>query len=252
MDSLKVLRERARLEGLRRYSRMRKADLERALAPTIVYRGDVAVVRRLGRAYLRTCAVATWEQVGRGRFKAWRPAAWYVPNWRLEGLVPLTAEEADSRRKKMSAAASDAFRRRVHEAASRIGALAGGRLAKAVALGRVEPDEAELIAFKARYRHEHTDYERAIGETGDREDARRSAIEEPIPETWDGYLNEYGFDSDEAKALASMLLDPSAAHPIWFKEAEIAVRRAGLDLRSLTYERIRDAIETWRYARDDD
>lgn len=37
-----------------------------------------------------------------------------------------------------------------------------------------------------------------------------------------------------------------AAHPVWFKEAEIALRRYKLPLDELTYEKVRQAIDLWR------
>jgi len=47
-----------------------------------------------------------------------------------------------------------------------------------------------------------------------------------------------------------VLKDPTESHPVWFKEAEITVQRAGLDLTNLTYEKIVDAIAYWRCRRD--
>ena len=143
-----------------------------------------------------------------------------------------------------------------------------GRLAEALKRGDIEIDLAELIAFKVGYRHRRTDYEEHFrdddfqdlrergfspAEAGQqlRMQAREAAQEHPIPATWPGYLAKYQLKSKIAKALAATLAAPQQCHPKWFKEAEIAVRRAGIPLEGLTYEKIRDAIDSWRAGRRD-
>lgn len=49
--------------------------------------------------------------------------------------------------------------------------------------------------------------------------------------------------------LARTLKSPAACHPVWFKEAEIAVRHVGLGLGELDLEAIRAAILSWRAER---
>jgi hypothetical protein len=73
-----------------------------------------------------------------------------------------------------------------------------------------------------------------------------------IPADWDNYLSEYGFDSAQAGAMAKVLTNPKAANPVWFKEAEIALRRYGVSLEDLTYENIREAVNDWRHEREDE
>jgi hypothetical protein len=76
--------------------------------------------------------------------------------------------------------------------------------------------------------------------------------EDPIPTDWATYIMVHGFDSPEAEALAAVLQSPEKCHPRWFKEAEIAIRRAGSNRTTLTYEIIRDAVSDWRQYRDAD
>jgi hypothetical protein len=127
---------------------------------------------------------------------------------------------------------------------------------------------AELIGFKAPYRHEYTDYDECFsseefsslrscglspGEARDelRFTARMLKQEEPIPPTWPDFLEKYKFDSPIAKALASVLKEPQRSHPVWFKEAEIAVRRLGLPLDNLSYDHIKLTIDQWRREQED-
>lgn len=128
-------------------------------------------------------------------------------------------------------------------------------LAIALRAGRVDKETAELLAFKAKYRHEFSDYDERyqqldweqlredFGFVGAKEYSReyaRNFTEQPIPATWLEYLEKYDFNSPEAVALSNVLQDPQRAHPVWFKKAEIAVR--GLKLEELTYEAITRAI----------
>ena len=78
------------------------------------------------------------------------------------------------------------------------------------------------------------------------------AEESEIPAVWEDYLDEYGFDSPQARAMAKILKDPQAAHPVWFKEAEISLRRYEIPLEALSYERVREAIDRWRYEQEED
>jgi hypothetical protein len=128
-------------------------------------------------------------------------------------------------------------------------------LARALRAGRVDEDTAELLAFKARYRHEFTDYEERyrhldwshlrneLSYSEAKEYAREYAqeyTEDEIPRTWPAYLEKYGFASQEAITLSKLLRDPRKAHPIWFKKAEIAVR--GMNLAELTYGAVSEAV----------
>ncbi len=129
-----------------------------------------------------------------------------------------------------------------------------GRTATALRQGHIDEDSAELMAFKTGYRHEHTDYEDRLrkyhGDADCRDFARDMAEPEPIPATWPDYLERYGFGGPVAEALAGVLASPTRCHPVWFKEAMIAVRRAELDLTKLSYPVIREAIEDWRLDRE--
>jgi hypothetical protein len=247
--TLAELRWLAKSLGLRGYSRWTREELEQRTKNVVVYRGDTRITRHLGSDYLRSCAVAEWETEGRGRYERYSVWAWYVPRGMLGDLQPISEKEALAIRRKRSSAAKAAYQDRYSEAIDRIGAIPGSRLAHAVVQGRVDPDLAELLAFGASYRHEHTDYDRLLREGVDRDDARDFSRERTIPDTWKDYLRTYDLDSDIARAIAGVLQDPRKCHPRWFKEAEIAVRRAGLPLDQLSYPLIREAIETWRSSR---
>lgn len=126
-----------------------------------------------------------------------------------------------------------------------------GRTARWLDEGDVDDDLAELIGFKTAYRHEHTDYDkrfddeeyhesRSLGYSPQeareemRATSRMTKQEDPIPATWPKYLEKYGFDSPAATTLVGVLKSTRDCHPIWFKEAEIAVRRTGLPLEGLS------------------
>jgi hypothetical protein len=165
------------------------------------------------------------------------------------------------KRQRRRANAAEAQRR-----ASRLKTLGlppGSRTARLLDEGVVDEGLAELMGFKARYRHEFTNYDeyfddesfyelRSLGyspqEAGEemRSTARAQKQEDPLPATWPEYLEKYGFDSPVAKALAGVLQSTTNCHPTWFKEAEIAVRRAGLPLAGLTYETIKRVVARWR------
>ncbi len=134
-----------------------------------------------------------------------------------------------------------------------VGIASGSRTASWLKLGYVDDDEAELIGFKTAYRHEYTDYDDLLERGYDGQMARDCKEErEPIPSTWQEYLDHYGFKSPEAQALASTLKDPLKCHAIWFKEAELAIKRGKLPLEGLTYAAIANAIADWRSERSDD
>jgi hypothetical protein len=251
------LRRRAKVLGVKSFSKLRKQQLidtiNYATKKVVVHKGDLAITRKLGSAYLRTCEVAEWS--GTKRF-GYTPRAWRVLQSVLDqhGLTPLSPAQVGEKTAIRSTAARTAYDRRLEAVAERIGAEPTGKLARNLASGRTDLDEnqAELIAFKARYRHEHTNYDELLRFGHDRDDAREWREEDERPGTWDEYLTNYGFDSVEAKAMAAVLKDPKQCHPTWFKEAEIALRRNGLDLGELTYERIRTAVMRWRDSREVD
>jgi hypothetical protein len=156
-------------------------------------------------------------------------------------------------------------RQRVNKC-KKLGIHPGGRTALWLEDGGIDDDLAELIGFKCKYRHEHSDYDQRFDEDEFhdmrssgfssleakdeiRATARMTKEEDPIPETWSEYLEKYGFDSPVAKALTSVLKSARECYPVWFKEAEIAVRRAGLPLDSLNYDAIARVIDQWRCER---
>ena len=140
----------------------------------------------------------------------------------------------------------------MREVSDRIGALATSRTTRAVAFGHIDEDLAELIAFKTRYRHEETTYDQLLHGGHEKESARILAEESDIPAGWEEYLDHYGFTSPQSIAMARVLKDPRSAHPVWFKEAEIALRRYEKSLDNLSYEVIRQAIDAWRSQSEED
>jgi hypothetical protein len=156
--------------------------------------------------------------------------------------------------------------RQREERCARIGIDPDGQTAEWLFSGQIDDDLAELIGWKARYRHHHTDYDQQFvdedfedllsyglspQEASDeiRSEARQFMRADPIPVTWPEYLEKYDFDSPVARALANVLSEPQRCHPNWFKEAEIVVRRCGLPLDALNFEVVRDAIDCWRRQR---
>ena len=133
--------------------------------------------------------------------------------------------------------------------------------------GEIDEYEARLIQFKAEYRHGYTDYDERISAMRSeamgldsqnkkgsleylREDARAGTTEQPIPETWDEYLDTYEFPYPEiANRISQVLASSRKAHPVWFCEAILAVKRAECPLDALTCEVVRDAIADWRAKR---
>jgi hypothetical protein len=114
--------------------------------------------------------------------------------------------------------------------------------------GEIDEQEALLLAFSAEYRHVHTDYEDLLVSGFIKEDSRAFLVADPIPGTWGEYLAKYRFRSEAAKAMTRVLKDPRQAHPVWFREGDLALQRAGdsVDLERLTYEEICTLISQWR------
>ena len=168
----------------------------------------------------------------------------------------VAAREADPRNIKRSE--TDAQRRKrvaaeFAERCDRLGINPNGKTAQWLRSGHIDDDEAALISAKVAYRHEATDYEQLLKTGFDRDLARSMSSEsDPSPQTWDEYLDRYGWSGNHiAQVLAKVLKSPDQSHPVWFAEAVIAVKRAGLPLETLTYEAIRDAIDHWRTDRSD-
>lgn len=133
------------------------------------------------------------------------------------------------------------------ERLAELGIDPSSRTAKWLTRGAIDEDQARLIAFKVEFRHERTNYDDLLDDGLERELAREFAEPKPIPSDWNTYLATYSFPHPEvAEALAKVLQCPTHSHPVWFCEAVIAIRRYELDLSSLTYESVRDAIHEWR------
>lgn len=169
-----------------------------------------------------------------------------MPKTKIGDVQPLTVEQIRERVQ----AAKDRRSEKQRQIADEIGALPSSRIAVAYARGQVDRDSAELMSWKCAYRHEYTDYDEVIRATKDKSTARGEATDAPIPDDWSTYLDHYDFAGPEAEALAKTLQDPSQCHPIWFREAMIAVRRSRLPLDELTYESVCTAITRWREERE--
>ncbi len=222
----------------------------------IVYREDRRAIKRLGgmSAMLRY-SVGEWVKKGRGRFMKYVPLSWYVPEEALPGVTVIDESAARSIRSRRSESGRKAhltLKTRVVEKALEIGLGVRSRLAYQALYGDENPDDVELSAFKIAWRHEHTDYDQLLRSGVERDIARDIMQDSFSSDDWQKYLDHYGFASKVAEALANVLKSPRACHPTWLKEAEIAVRRAGLDLGSLTYEGISAAISNWRSQRHED
>jgi hypothetical protein len=250
--SLSELRQRARSDGLKGHSQLPKAKLAWLLERVVVWKGDLKAVRHVGREYLRACEVDTWKKVGRGRYERWLPKAWLVPRFRLGDVMPLSEAEARTHRDAASERAKRSYWKRMREISDRIGALADSRTTRALAFGHIDEDLAELIAFKTCYRHGETNYDQLLRAGEDKEGARILAEASEIPAKWEEYLDRYGFVSPQAIAMARVLKSAQSAHPVWFKEAEIALRRYAESLEHLTYDVIRQAIDAWRSEREEE
>ncbi len=184
---------------------------------------------------------------------------------KVEEAIRVREQRAQERKLRKTAAKE---RKHGHvERCERLGINPDSHFAELLDRGAIDEDLAELLDFMARYRHEHTDYEGQFDKedfqrlreydyspeearAAMREDARMAMQEVgELPETWQEYVKKYRFRSAEARALARVLRSPQECHPRWFKEAEIAVRRARLPLDGLTYRSIVQAIEQWRRER---
>lgn len=133
-----------------------------------------------------------------------------------------------------------------------MGIAPSGRTAMWLRHKNIDEYEARLIAFKATYRHEFTNYDQLLG-AYDRDEARASVEERIIPSNWLDYVASYPFPFPEvADVLSRVLKDPQQAHPVWFCEAILAVRWGGLALDNFTYAAIHDAITEWRSYREHD
>jgi hypothetical protein len=244
-SQLVALRAMAKQQGLRGFSRLTKSELLDALKTIVVHKGDLRVTRKLGSAYLRMCDVSRWQS--NGRYPS-TPRAWLVPQWRLRelGLTPLSRDEVEAASAERSEKAAETRRINEIKVANEIGALPGSRTARAYSAGHLDKDTAEYLAFRASYRHNHTNYDKQYRFGLDRDEARFWMVDDPIPDTWDEYLATYGFASETAMKLSQVLQEPKKCHPVWFKEAEIAVRNL---VGELTYERIKSAIEAFRSRR---
>ena len=123
------------------------------------------------------------------------------------------------------------------------------RTAQAYLNGDIDEYEAQLIQFKAGYRHEHTNYEAWL-EHEDRDSARELCQDQPIPDEWRRYLAKYDFPYPEvAERLSCVLESPEQAHPAWFCEAVLAVVQQGGCLEPWSYERVQEAVSEWRRVR---
>lgn len=113
----------------------------------------------------------------------------------------------------------------------------------------IDENEATLIAFKATYRHRFTDYDELL-QSREREDAREDVHEKPNPDNWEKYLLTYDFPFPKiAETLAKVLQKPQSAHPVWFCEAILAVKRSEIPFEELTYTAISKAVSEWRFFR---
>jgi hypothetical protein len=212
------------------------------------------ICRKLGIAWAPAMTGFSW---GRG--------GWCIPTFC--GVViakvsePKLLAEIDSlrqRREKRNARQQERRKKILDEA----GIVDGTRTAEWLTKGEVDSLHAQLIQFKAAYRHEHTDYDATIEAMADeirnansshrnrqcefsnlREDARECCHEDPIPGTWEAYLDKYDFPFPEiALALSKVLRNPKQAHPTWFCKAVLAIKAANIELDNLNYGIVRACI----------
>jgi len=138
---------------------------------------------------------------------------------------------------------------------------------KALKSGIIDELQAELIGYKCRYRHEHTNYDdqyhdqlwdelRSYMPFDDAKEEMRRIAHENKRDTfhsvnfnkWQVYLDFYDFNSKYAKHLTTILHEPSKCHPCWFKEAELAIKRHQSFPSS--YGQLKVVINQWREDRD--
>jgi hypothetical protein len=113
----------------------------------------------------------------------------------------------------------------------------------------LDPDYAELKAFRVRYNSRHKTGEFADPTVEVKRKTRDELLSSGVSLKWARFVARFGFSGDIVYAMLRVLESPGRCHAGWFKEGEIAVRRAGLDLSGLNYEAIRGAVETWRAER---
>jgi hypothetical protein len=109
----------------------------------------------------------------------------------------------------------------------------------------LDPDLAELRAFRVRYRA--GDFPEPDIEVKRR--VRAELVAKGISLKWSSLIARFGFEGEIALAMLRTLESPGRCHAGWFKEGEIAVKRAGVDLSTLTYPVIKAAIDQWRAER---
>jgi hypothetical protein len=112
-----------------------------------------------------------------------------------------------------------------------------------------DPDLAELRAFRTRY-----NTRQKTGDFGDptvevKRKTRDELLSNGVSLKWARFVARFGFSGEIAYAMLRTLESPSRCHAGWFKEGEIAVRRAGLDLSTLSYPAIKAVIDQWRAER---
>jgi hypothetical protein len=80
---------------------------------------------------------------------------------------------------------------------------------------------------------------------------RRELVALGISPMWSAFVARFGFSGEVAEAMLRVLESPGRCHAGWFRESEIAVRRAGLDLTALSYPVIKATVDSWRAERKD-
>ena len=186
--------------------------------------GNVDVRTKLSKRYVHIRGPRLTQLCDKSESRTPRP--WLGSRARRVRLLRINGPQTGRRRQKVEE----------ERQLRRKGILPGSMTAKWLKRGEVDETTARLIAFKAKYRHEHTDYddcldqERELGTPWeDRQwSARDLATEEPIPNTWPEYLDKYRFDDDISRRLADVLKDPVSCHPVWFMKAKLAVEQPEL------------------------
>jgi hypothetical protein len=194
--------------------------------------------------YLRTCKPVECDDRD-------NPAAWMVPNkiLRIHKVYPMPianvriATKAQAKHRRFREMVNKAYKSLY--AADEIGPLPRSSLARAYRSGQIDPDLGELIVFKNKSQHDFTNYDELLKLGFTREEARIYRCEkQPRPQNWKEYLEPYGFDDPVSLALSGIILTPTRCHPVFFCELKIAVRRAGLDLVSLTRGSVEETLQT--------
>lgn len=163
---------------------------------------------------------------------------------KLNDAIEARAKRAIARPKRL---VKKSLKQLHEERLAELGIAPDSRTAKWLTRGLIDEDQARLIAFKTEFRHERSNYDELLGDGYERDFARTLADAKAIPSDWSQYFATYSFPHpDVAEALARTLASASQSHPIWFCEAVIAVRRFNVDLATLSYGTIRNAILRWR------